>query len=315
MRSRKNKEINSQTGIVKAIEDYGFDLDKASKAINYLILFGALLAGGAQFDELFHENAKKLINSLGMLGVFIVFSGGLVAVILNRSQPKILTEAFIDAQNAELLDSYEDDFSRLHILYVTQGLICENLEGNIPLQEGLISERWMSILRTLIALNLKELMDFSGGEVWSISIYQGTLDDNGNARLKPIASNRTGGSVELATKRIWAEGEGVVGQCFKIKRELIIQDINDKQESSWMHIEAHNDTVANGKNDQDYISFAAVPVMFAEEAWGVVVATSNLRNKFMKDSDGQGDASIEPLRMLAAMVALSVSKKGEADSE
>ena len=109
--------------------------------------------------------------------------------------------------------------------------------------------------------------------------------------------------------RAWGIGEGIAGHAYQTGREIIVPDATDSERAGWLHIPPSKFDPDDAKR---YQSMAAIPVHISGVAkpWGVVVATSDRRYRFTSEPSGIAGMSvpdIEPLRLLAGMVALAAA--------
>ena len=291
-----------------------------------LILVGAGTAGAAQF---FDTGEGAVI--LGLAGVALAFFGGLWAAFSEDSTPQVLEkarQAIRDAERKSILanrienkykskqkelliqnELEEDHISWLQDLYAFSGNLREFVE-NIHAQNALVNEDVIDSMLKISARDITALANFDGGEFWTLSIFlpQRSPDTGEVIFLKSISSLRSDRGEEQTEHRKWGVGEGVVGHCFQSGKEVIIEDINDIERSHWLNIPDH----LKKKNDNlRYISFAAEPILLTgsggQEPQGVVIATSDVADRFQIEKTGAGSAEIEPIRLLAGMLASALA--------
>ncbi|MFF0947476.1 GAF domain-containing protein [Rhizobium leguminosarum] len=286
-----------------------------------LVVAGAALAGIGQFVP---EPYQTIGRVIGVVGVGLAFLGGIWSYIVDESaSPDLLSNAQraideaakvksqlaagqlqnqIDLERyAEDCLNYEEDIETLSQLYTTTGALREYAENEIVRYGGDINRATQN-LRDLVARQVHELLSFHGGEHWTLSVYRAT-ENTGRWQLDLIAGQRADRTAEARSHRSWGPGEGAVGHCFQLERELIIKNTQDREQANWFHIPAH---LAQADDAKKYVSFAAVPIKVHSFAkpWGVLIASSDRPDRFQTDGFGIGDIQTEPLRMLAGMIAL-----------
>ncbi len=286
-----------------------------------LVVLGAALAGFGQFFPDAYQTAGRVI---GVVGVGLAFMGGIWSYIVDESTaPDLISNAQIAIDEASKLKSqliasqlqinlerdgfseqcleYEDEFEYLSQLYTTSNAVREYVENEIIKYDGDMARATQNML-DLVARQVHTLLAFHGGEHWTLSVYKADEKD-GKWLLHLIAGQRADRTDEARDHRAWGPGEGAVGHCFQLERELIIRNTQDREQANWFHIPP---ALMRPDDANKYISFAAMPIKVSGLAkpWGVLIASSDQIGRFQTDGSGKGDIQTEPLRMLTGMIAL-----------
>lgn len=307
---------------------YGERLKVASRvAKSCLVLAGASLAGAAQFIPTEHATLGRVF---GFVGVALALTGGLWNLFVDDSVPNALqnahnaidrakaaedahkkAEAVAQSKAAELetkerefqseRESFDQNEQFLSDLYATSLLMNSKVVSEISSSDFDEAKSCQNVLDTAVR-QIHGLLEFEGGEDWTLSVYQAVID-SGKVHLAHIAGQRADRSDEKREHRNWGIGEGVAGHAFQTGKELIIRNAYDSKSAGWIHVP---DRLRREDDNVKYVSFAAIPVMIPSqsEPWGIVVATSDIENRFETDDEGNGDGGVEPLRMIAAQIAL-----------
>lgn len=279
-----------------------------------LIILGALLAGIGQTIPTPSEGvAWNMV--LGFTGVLLVFAGGAWSLIAEQNAPAALELArqALDRarETSSILRESELETTELRnysiwlaSLYTTSGALREAVE-NLVATKSVSADDLQRVLDT-VARPLHGLLGFSGGEYWTIAIFKFGGFEETTDELICVAHQRSDRTDEAAEHRRWKIGEGIAGHAYQTGRETIVPDATDPKHSGWLHVP---DGKRKEADEQRYVSMAAIPVRVANAAtlWGVVVATSDQQNRFSVDMSGVGEPEVEPLRLLASMVALAVA--------
>jgi hypothetical protein len=309
------------------------DAESRSNATTFvragLLAVGALMAGVGQFlkDPLPATPPAIAWNLvIGYVGVALVFAGGIWTIFAERSAPKALQVArlalreadrkegkIIELQRttdrliedtdlrAKILEEHNDWLSGLYTFSQTLREVVERqLSAHTPLNEQGLQEILDSNGR-----RLTQLLDFDASELWTIAIFRANGEKPRDAeRLVCVANLRADRTEQAGEHRTWGRGEGVAGHAFMTARELIVHDLQDTERYSWLHVPDEK------KSDKDrYRSLAAVPISVGsqQDPWGVVVATSDVESRFDLDGYEVGAGRLEPLRLLAGIVAVAVA--------
>ncbi|WP_443750746.1 GAF domain-containing protein [Asticcacaulis solisilvae] len=296
--------------IVTSMREYGRALAFASKFTKgLLVVVGAGLAGGGQFIQY-----GALGPIVGWIGVGLALVGGFWALAVDDSAPDMLVEAHEAVERARTAyansiakDQFIEDL-RARLVTTADVYICsqqlrEFVETQIAAGRSDV-ERSVRDMISLISRQLRALMKVISGEYWTLSVYRHVEAANGQSEgLVYIAGDRTERQGEAANHRVWGMGEGVAGHCLRIGRELIVENANDPDQVSWLHIP---EALHRDHDPNKYRSFAALPIVISGRPvpWGVIVATSDRANCFATDGTGRGSVEIEPLRMFRGAVAL-----------
>jgi hypothetical protein len=138
-----------------------------------------------------------------------------------------------------------------------------------------------------------------GDELWNFSVYLWRED---LGLLECVACRRPTRSDEDAPHRSWRPGEGHVGQAFQMKRALICADSTDLNVRGFF--DAPEDKRTSYDDAMRYRSLAAIPFALPgqDEPMGVVVATSDVAERFRPEESGDHEA-VRPIRALGKTLA------------
>jgi len=289
---------------------YGQRLKTASNATKgVLILFGTCLAGVGQFlPDAMHG------KEIGLIGVALALFGGIWAMFLDESAPNVLMQAREAIREAERISHVADEkdeenevlletIEEISMLYVTQSTIREFIERAAVAGLCDVSAAIQSML-TLVRRQLYYTMDLGNAEYFTIAVYQYEKTDQGAEHLVYRAGLRPLGD-DGSPHRTWGVGEGVAGHCYRRRKEIIIENINNG-DADLLHVPEH---LAKPDDATKFVSFGAIPIVVphSDQLWGVLVVTSDEEQRFEKRGPAGINAEIEPARMLAGMIALLVA--------
>lgn len=312
--SKANETDNLYRHFSGAIVAFGKQANSAAAwAKLVLVVGGAFLASAGQFFPDPPPGQPDLGKIVGWAGVILALVGSIWSMRMERSEPDNLIKAHeaIDlAKNAqveivaknETIEELEAELGQTANLYFTSTTLREYVETQIAARDPDIAKSIQGMV-SLVSRSLRELMNVNGGEYWTLAIYKHVPVTGGEGNLTYLAGERSEPKDEPRKHRDWAVGEGVAGHCYKIGRELIIEDVTDRDTAGWIYISPENQ---QGDDRRKYVSFAAIPVNVPHlsRPWGVIVATSDEQMRFQTDGDGKGDWEIEPIRMIGGMVAV-----------
>lgn len=293
-----------------------------------LILGGAALAGIAQFLPAPESGALPMGQILGIIGVGLALVGGLWIVFVETDAAQALEGARqaidaaratqlemqqtrLDLEKARLESESQEDALRREAewyagLYLMSAQMREYVSDTFSFDvQDYDFDDDIDRLLTQTGHELGALMDFESGEHWTISVYLfRKTDQDHDHRLHCVSTLRADRAREQKRYRSWGLGEGVVGYAFQARKEIIVEDARDLSVAGWILIPERL------KQEDDfhyYVSMVGVPIQVdhSDEPIGVVMATSDRAKRFAIDEmDGRGTDEIEPLRLLADMVAL-----------
>ena len=277
------------------------------------------------FNPIDPENVDYLRGYSLLFGIALTVIGGLWATFVEKSLPGALEDARLANDNARELEvasrlqqsthEFEVENFLDHIdeldwyadfkseLYELQNVAYEYIE-NYFVRDREVGEKDIKLLLDNTSRALSKLMDFQPGDYWTISIYR--LENTQPQSLRSIANQTSQRSEETKSHRTWKVGEGVAGEVLKKGMEVILADATDPKEARWLHIPYKSDDESKKSTDfLRYKSLAGVPIKVGDQIWGVAVASSDTPKHFNVDDQGFGGEEIEPLRLLARVVALS----------
>lgn len=291
------------------------------------VLAGGMLAAASQIALASEEIPPTWAVIAGFLGAVLVLGGGVWALIVDQTAPEALEEARksleIAREASARVESYELSQARVaeeheeicavydeHIRWLTTlhsagSVLRETVEHILARKSPPTHEQLQELLEKE-ARNLLYLLGFDIEEYWTVAIYGLTSDESGNAVLKCRAHMRSERNDEKREHRSWGKGQGVVGQVALTGRELVVADLADAASNAWHNVPKDLCVDHDGTH---YRSFAAVPVRVTncDPLWGVIIATSDQPSRFEPIRDGTGDSRIEPLRLLAGVVAIAAA--------
>ncbi len=289
-----------------------------------MILGGAALAGLAPYIGPAGPDTLPWGTVGGILGATLAFLGGAWSLFNDQTAPTALEEArkALDAaveaettnqKRAAELQQLEEQFvlegaqwerfSEWQALFISTTMtLIEGVE-NLVTRGGAPDETTVQKLVDLESLNLTRLLRFKAGEYWTLAVYKyDTTEDC----LECVAHMRAHRGDERNTHRTWAVGEGIAGQCFQLANELVVADLTDQQQASWLYLREENQ---RPDDHRKYRSCAAVPVMpgASNQCWGVVITNSDQAGRFQPEADGLVQHNLLPVRILAMLLAIIVS--------
>lgn len=130
----------------------------------------------------------------------------------------------------------------------------------------------------VIVVGREQLFDMKSDELWNFAVYLYSTNDK---KLKPAWRVHHHKLDASGDGRIWAPGEGHVGQAYQGGNALITNDATDKE-----LVEVFKPKKGNERKEVDttvYISFASIPIGPFDEKddpFGVLVATSDTARRF-----------------------------------
>ncbi|SDD65190.1 GAF domain-containing protein [Rhodospira trueperi] len=129
-----------------------------------------------------------------------------------------------------------------------------------------------------VAMNGAAFFGFQPDEHWTISVYR---FDRADRTLRPVSrlKDQWNPAGDRAP-RDWPPGVGHIGQAFSTGRPIITG--NATAPDIAVFVAAPENLKRNG-DDRHYVSFASIPIGPIDEGtepWGVLVATSNIPDRF-----------------------------------
>jgi len=300
-----------------------------------LLVGGPVLAGlGELASNLYDGPAAKALAAAGWcLGIVLIALGAALFIWIDENFPEVLLGArrAVDAAEEErnvaraqvrsleqqLIDASDEGtmvaeaFQNLATLYVLGATLREIAEPVLiqgPGDEDAQRNRIGAMLDLLIE---KRMAHFAmEDDRWTFAVYLPEADGN----LACFESRRPNRLDEKRPHRTWAPGDGHVGKAFQWKQEVIIPDARDPVVGSLLR-----GGQSRQEDNERYRSVAAVPIQADGIALGVVVATSDVAERFfVRDEDWLDEIDpVEPLRLLAGTLAImiAVTKFNESGAE
>src|SRR6202051_3307753 len=249
----------------------------------------------------------------GIAGAVLVAIGGVYVLITERDVSQTLDDAREAVEKAREFEQEKNDFEaniswlnrevrRGLELYNSMAVMRSFIEQSLGLPDVSVGSIMQNCL-TGAQSSLHVAFDFAIGDTWTICIYEAQNDkESGKVILRCVAHDRTI-HCSIDEARVWQEGNGVVGVAYSNARQIIVPDMYAPELGTTFDL-ADN---SRAHDKARYHSMAAVPVMVGggKISWGVVAATSDRADHF-NDEPVDGVATSEPVRAIAAMVALVV---------
>jgi hypothetical protein len=300
-----------------------------------LLVGGPAIAGAGEWaSNVYSGPIPKALAAAGWcLGILLVAMGAALFIWIDDNFPEVLLGArrAVDAAEEErnvarqqarqleqqLLEAGEEGnivaqaFENLATLYVLGATLREIAEPVLmqgPGDEAAQKSRIGAMLDLLIE---KRMAHFAmEDDRWTFAVYLPDADGN----LACFESRRPNRLDEKRQHRTWAPGDGHVGKAFQWAQEVVIPDAKDAVVSSLLR-----GGQSREEDNDRYRSVAAVPIQADGRALGVVVATSDVEERFfVRDEDWLDEIDpVEPLRLLAGTLAImiAVTKFNESGAE
>lgn len=277
-------------------------------------IFGLLVSGGVGLVFAFFED-----NSADIARTAQTLEEERDTALRDAAQREALLLKEIDQEKRELAALKEEYKYALELYQFSRGIG----ESSDPMLQAGAAERAQMLHNTVrhlleFIVEAKGALLNVGEERWTFGIY---VWNSSSEQLEMLACRRWSKIEEDREHRTWSRGEGHVGLAFAQKREQVCGDSNDPNIKDLI--------TANGEkwrqyDAEQYVSFASVPIQLgaAVEPLGVLVATSNVRGRFLPEAkaleDGRRD-TVEALRAmadtLATLLALQHLSKGDDEDE
>lgn len=322
---------------LKALADrIGLLFEQHAKVLDWAnrwIKGGLLIVGGVLVTLAEVYESSNWAPPALWVGVAFVFAGGVWNLAIERTSASTLEEArkalevarnyerqAIDERHArkEKEAALEERLSLTHAhigwlatLYAVSQTLRELAEAQISEGRGLQGDGIQRILDACTD-EVVGLLDLIDDEHWTLAVYQHFQGPAGG-ELRCSAYACIDGDAGDASARVWGVGEGVTGQAYHVGKDFIVRDLADRANNTWHKI---GPTKLQQFDVERYRSFAAVPVRVGnpESPWGVVVASSSHPGRFVPNDHGDGGQAIEPLRLMAGMVALVLAPQKPHDN-
>lgn len=325
--SQRVSELYQKTArTMHAVTKYG--------RILLLVLGGALGAAAQLIPPPTAPDTPAPNLIAGWVGVILVFFGGFWSFITDKTTPEAIEEARVALEVAkdataeaelskqksvetgrereEKLAAFTEHVGWLGTLNATTMTLLEGVE-NILAAGRKPNGSDIQHLLEVEAPNILRLLGFQVDEYWTLAVYAYEENDTGG-QLVCTAHMRSQRADEKKEHRTWKVGQGVAGQTYALRQELVIDDLSQKSQAMWLNVPQD---MQKQNDDARYRSFAAVPVRAAnaEALWGVVVASSDQPGRFYPEEEGTVERNLQPLRLLASCIALSAAPQCNQNSK
>jgi hypothetical protein len=253
-----------------------------------LFIKGVVIAGGAaaatiaQFmmDMPDSPTGVPWSRIIGIGSSIIVFIGGLILAVtetdaseeLQKAREAILTARSVLSQNSRLLQ-FRRRYQNLIAANEAQRTWADFSHSRLR-QTGTSEEDTVKEMLEDTGHSLSISCGFEQNDIWSIAI-QRPVDENGTKVLRPIAHKRAV-DCSLDKARSWPSDVGISARCFQTRTPVLVGDMKDPAVQSALGTQSVQPDV--------YRSIYAHPIILQDEdeCWGVLIATSNVRNHFSK---------------------------------
>lgn len=284
----------------------------AMACVKAVFVVGAsLLAGVAQFAALQPDEVLGPWGQIGIAASVVLGFGGIVLIITDWRDPEELESAERSTALANFLYDFARDAAKLGKQLETATELYRAMQ-QMAMAVQLLNELDVDpdqdraeLLLEVAEATLLLAFDFEVTEQWSVSVYRAEADASGERFLTCAVSRRSERLQARKRGRNWPFGVGVAGIAAARGTELILPDLSDKALGNFDELPAN---LAKATDASRYRSVAAVPVVTAEEVWGVVVATSDRPSRFDL-ADARGVRSAEGVRALARMLAVTLTSR------
>ena len=272
----------------------------------WLVLTGAGLATIAQLMIVFvPDGYHAAIATAGIIAAIGALLGGVVLASIDEGTATILADAMASEERAAAAEA-ERDAGNARIAFAA-ALYAISRTGMEFIERYLATDPQDRKPVDDVAFQLSDLVVDQkydllriGDEEWTLTIF---LHDPATNQLVPRVPRRRTPQAEQASHRRWPADVGHGGRAFSTKTVLVCPDARNPSEAQYFKAPSH----LHKPSDADiYRSFASVPILLGSgEALGVVVATSNQPDRFVRVEPGSDTIDrIEVLRLLASLVAL-----------
>lgn len=153
--------------------------------------------------------------------------------------------------------------------------------------------------------SIRAAVEYKGGDFFTVTIFQKT-SDGGPEEMRRIAAQWTDPGLAKKGGRSWKIGKGYTGvawqkACTNAAGDVVIGDTSDDAVRS-QHPVDHPDE----SRESLYRSVAAIPILInsGNEVWGVVTATTDRPNVFVRDKENIKIQNVEMIRDIARVAAL-----------
>lgn len=282
-------------------------------AFKLLVLLGGVLAAiGGVMPAPSDVDGTPWKPILAIGGGVLSLVSGVALILLGHDDVSDLEKArraLDDAQRflsekkqiADRLNQFQKLDARRRSLIASLNAMRETVEGFLDTAPSDAKEAFDTFLDTSTR-PLLAAMNFDAGERYAFTIYQrSTADDSG--RLICISDRRADRKEEQHPTRSWAIGEGWAGLCWQRERTFAIEDTGHAEAQIALHV-----TEPNRREDDTkrYRSIAAAPILVGHplDVWGVLVVTSNKRNRFASTSRTSGRQNLDAVDAMAGMLSL-----------
>jgi hypothetical protein len=231
-------------------------MDRASRFVRgVLILFGAACAGASQLlptpsTDAVGISAIPFNQIAGWLGASLALAGGVWSLYVDETVPGALEEARNAIEYAreeetkfakqEALRKQEIEDLRyslqwLSLLYACLPSFREVVE-NLLRQNKKATDEDLQTLLSLQARSVITLLEFENIEYWTLAIYRHEGPQTETGHLICCAHMRSQRSEEQRAHRTWPVGEGIAGHTYSIGRELVVEDLQNTTQGSWVKV-------------------------------------------------------------------------------
>lgn len=285
---------------------------RASAAVKMLMIAGgSALATAAQFAE-FDLSGPSVIQVIGIASSIIVLIGSVFVLFTENNYIDDLILArnaieharHVESEMNEVLskihDEHADSSTSLYIIMAAMRVVTEQVLVNRARDPATIADTLFQSVKSTLPVAMR----FRMSDRWAVCVYQAVRDDEGRVLMRCIAHLR---SIEkpISQARSWPEGIGVAGQSYSLCREISVNSGGGMLSRKTYPLPVELSRVYD--NDR-HRSIAAVPIIVGSDVkpWGVVASSCDVSEHF-PDVDQPGIQTIEAMRALSGMIALSVA--------
>ncbi len=192
-----------------------------------------------------------------------------------KTSAEVLVELDENTEIIKKLERAVDIFSTIDALCTAwRGLVDESVR-NLALNESNITDI-ISVMFSLIIDNKDDLYQFKRGELWNFAVYK--FDNNRNS-LMCIWRDKSPDHPGDQVGRFWRPGQGHVGITFSNRSGKRTLDARMPEVAALLRAPRES---ARGYDNETYVALQTEPVLLNETdvPWGVIVATSNVPQRF-----------------------------------
>jgi hypothetical protein len=275
---------------------------------------GGLLAGLGKLEVIGEPHASWL---LGVGLTMVLVGGGLSAwfdfrrkELTKHAKESIdLAQTFLDEKERlkrQIESAHRLDERRRYLIQAIQQM--QEAVERMPIEQPL--ETVVGAMLDAGSSDLEGACGFGAGEKWAFSIFrreQLTSRSNKEVMRRFALSWADRRGEKASSKaREWKKKEGFTGVAWQNDAEVIESDATDPRVAALYPVPS----TKQKPDDRDrYVSVAVIPIKVGsnDEMWGAVTATSNVKDRFSRDSTDPAEHNVSVVRMVSQLIAMQVA--------